>query len=86
MATEVSCKFLRDNLATVLNQVGEGQEAVIIRRRGAPDVAIIPAAQLKGPMETSHLLRSPANARLLLTALRRSERHGGKASTVAQLW
>jgi antitoxin YefM len=54
-------------------------------RRGSPDVALIPAEELAGLMETAHLLRSPANAKRLLTALRRTERRKGKASTVEQL-
>jgi len=40
---------------------------------------------LSGLMETAHLLRSPANARRLLTALQRTERRKGKVSTVEQL-
>ena len=37
------------------------------------DVALIPAAELAGLIETAHLLRSPKNARRLLTAVRRSD-------------
>jgi antitoxin YefM len=36
-------------------------------------------------METVHLLRSPANAKRLLTALQRTERKKDKPSTVEQL-
>ena len=38
------------------------------------NVAPLPAAELAGLKETAHLLRSPENARRLLTALRRAER------------
>jgi antitoxin YefM len=85
MAIETTYTRLRENLASVLDQVSEDQEVVIVRRRGAPDVALIPAEELSGLMETAHLLRSPANAQRLLTALRRSERRKGKPSTVQQL-
>jgi antitoxin YefM len=85
MAIETTYTRLRDNLSTVLDQVGEDQEVVIVRRRGSPDVALIPAEELAGLMETAHLLRSPINAKRLLTALRRTERRKGKASTVEQL-
>ncbi|MGD0135517.1 MAG: type II toxin-antitoxin system prevent-host-death family antitoxin [Bryobacteraceae bacterium] len=85
MAIETTYTRLRENLASVLDQVTEDQEVVIVRRRGAPDVALIPAEELSGLMETAHLLRSPANAKRLLTALRRSERRKGKPSTVQQL-
>ena len=85
MAIETTYTRLRENLASVLDQVSEDQEVVIVRRRGAPDVALIPAEELSGLMETAHLLRSPANAKRLLSALRRSERRKGKPSTVQQL-
>ncbi len=85
MAIETSYTRLRDNLASVLDQVADDQEVVIVRRRGAPDVALIPAQELTGLMETAHLLRSPGNAKRLLSALRRSTRRKGKTSTVEQL-
>ena len=85
MAIETSYTRLRDNLATVLDQVGENQEVVIVRRRGSPDVALIPAEELAGLMETAHLLRSPANAKRLLAALGRSEQRTGKPSSVERL-
>jgi antitoxin YefM len=85
MAIDTTYTRLRDNLSKVLDQVGEDQEVVIVRRRGSPDVALIPAEELAGLMETAHLLRSPANAKRLLSALKRTERRKGKASTVEQL-
>jgi antitoxin YefM len=63
----------------------DDQEVVIVRRRGSPDVALIPAQELSSLMETVHLLRSPANAKRLLSALRRVDRRKGKASSVEQL-
>jgi len=44
------------------------------RGRGAKDVALVPADELAGLEETAYLLRSPKNARRLLTALRRGEK------------
>jgi antitoxin YefM len=85
MAIETTYTRLRQNLADVLNRVADDQEVVIVRRRGGPDVALIPAEELTSLMETAHLLRSPANARRLLTALQRAERKKGKPSTVEQL-
>jgi antitoxin YefM len=58
---------------------------VIVRRRGARDVALVPADELAGLLETAHLLRSPKNARRLLTALRRAERGKGRPETVERL-
>jgi antitoxin YefM len=78
MAIDTTYTRLRENLASVLDQVSEDREVVIVRRRGAQDVALIPADELSGLMETAHLLRSPANAKRLRTALQRTERKKGK--------
>jgi antitoxin YefM len=85
MAVETTYTRLRENLASILDQVADRQETVIVRRRGSPDVALIPARELAGLMETAHLLRSPENARRLLTALNRAEHRKGKSATVAEL-
>jgi antitoxin YefM len=85
MATETTYTSLRANLASVLDQVVDQQEPVIVRRKGSRDVALIPADELAGLIETAHLLRSPQNARRLLTALRRAERGTAKPSSVARL-
>jgi len=78
MAVETTYTQLRDQLAAVLDRVVEDQEVVIVRRRGAKDVALLPAAELSSLMETAHLLRSPKNAQRLLRTLRRAERRAGK--------
>ena len=85
MPRETTYTSLRENLATVLDQVIDDQDTVIIRRKGTRDVALIPAAELAGLMETAHLLRSPRNARRLMTALRRAKTGKLKPGTTATL-
>jgi antitoxin YefM len=85
MASETSYTSLRENLTTILNRVADDQEIFIVRRKGSRDVALVPAAELAGLMETAHLLRSPRNARRLLTALRRADSGKGKTALVEQL-
>lgn len=85
MPTETTYSRLRENLATVLDQVVDQQDTVIVRRRGARDVALIPASELAGLVETAHLLRSPRNARRLMTALRRAKAGRIKPRTTASL-
>lgn len=85
MPSETTYSSLRENLATVLDQVVDQQDTVIVRRRGARDVALIPASELAGLMETANLLRSPRNARRLMTALRRAKARKIKPRTVASL-
>lgn len=71
---------LREHLAEVWDSVEATQEPMILQRRGHEDLALLPAAELAGLMETAHLLRSPKNAMRLLAALTRSE-----ARTVAPM-
>jgi antitoxin YefM len=85
MAMETSYTSLRENLASVLDRVFDDREIVIVRRRGAKDVALVPAGELAGLLETAHLLRSPRNAQRLLTALRRADLGKTRPRTVDQL-
>ena len=85
MPVETTYTSLRERLASVLDQVANDQEVVIVRRRGAKDVALIPAEELASLMETAHLLRSPRNAERLLTALRRATGRKGKPESVDML-
>jgi antitoxin YefM len=85
LAVETTYTSLRERLASILKQVGDDQEVVIVRRKGAKDVALVPAEELAGLMETAHLLRSPRNARRLLAALRRSKGGTLEAEPVEKL-
>jgi antitoxin YefM len=70
--TTISYSKVRENLAAVWDEVEDSREEVILRRRGHEDLALLPAHELRSLRETAHLLRSPANAARLLTALSRS--------------
>jgi antitoxin YefM len=85
MPRETTYTSLRENLASVLDEVVDQQETVVVRRKGARDVALIPATELAGLYETAHLLRSPRNARRLLSALRRAEAKSIKPGTPSVL-
>ena len=68
----------RENLASLIEEVISTREQIVIERRGYEPVAMIPADELSGLIETAHLLRSPKNAKRLLEALLRSYRGGGE--------
>lgn len=70
--TETTYTNLRQSLASVLDRVANDHEVVIVRRKGDKRVAMVPADELAGLLETAHLLRSPKNARRLMTALLRA--------------
>lgn len=85
MAVETTYSNLRQNLASVLARSDSDNEVFVVRRRKGRDIALIPADELSGILETAHLLRSPANARRLLKALRRADARQTAASTIEQL-
>lgn len=75
----------RAELASLMDRATEDRETVIIERRGRESVALIAADELRSLQETAHLLRSPANARRLLTALQRALDGEGERLTPAEL-
>ena len=85
MAIETTYTQARVNLKSLLDEVVENREQVIIHRRGGDDVALIAADELRGLIETAHLLRSPKNAQRLLSALRRAQAGKGKAEPLEKL-
>jgi antitoxin YefM len=85
MAVETTYTALREQLAAVLDEVSENQEVVIVRRRGAKDVALVPADELSSLMETAHLLRSPKNAERLVHALHRAMQGKAKPQSLDKL-
>jgi antitoxin YefM len=85
MATETTYTALRENLASYLDRVVDDREIVVVKRRGARDVAIIAADELAGLEETAYLLRSPKNAQRLRATLRDLDQGKGKTMTVDEL-
>ncbi|HBI44585.1 MAG TPA: prevent-host-death protein [Planctomycetales bacterium] len=85
MPTEITYTQARANLAALCDKVSSSHEPIIIRRRGAEDVALVDAAELRGLTETAHLLRSPQNARRLITAIIRARTEDLPAKTIEAL-
>jgi len=75
----------RAGFAKLLDKVTRDREVVVIQRRGAEDVALIPASELSSLTETAHLLRSPKNAERLLEALGRALKNEGDPLTMEEL-
>ncbi|MBK9214539.1 MAG: type II toxin-antitoxin system Phd/YefM family antitoxin [Chloracidobacterium sp.] len=85
MSLEVSYSEARANLASLMDQVTDDCEVVVIRRRGRSAVALIDADELASMMETEYLFRSPKNAERLMGALSQVESGGGMVMTVDEL-
>lgn len=85
MATEISYTHARANLAALCEEAISTREPIIIHRRGGEDVALVAVDELRGLMETAHLLRSPKNAQRLFTALARAQNENLPPETVENL-
>jgi antitoxin YefM len=85
MAIQTTYTHARARLASLIDEVVKNREVVIIQRRGSEDVAMIAADELAGILEAAHLLRSPANAERLLSALERVRKGTGTPQTIDEL-
>ena len=75
----------RANFASIWDKAVHDREVIIIERRGNESVALISADELKGLLETAHLLRSPENAKRLLDALTRARQKEGTPQSIEEL-
>jgi antitoxin YefM len=75
----------RDHLADVWDKTVSTREPVIVSRRGAESIVMLPLEEWEGLQETAHLLRSPANAQRLLSALNRLDSGEGEILSINSL-
>lgn len=85
MVTETTYSNARQSFRALWDEVISTREPIFITRRGAENVALISADELISIMETVHLLRSPENARRLLTALNRAYEDSVRPSSLEEL-
>ena len=60
---------LRANLASAMDRVCDDHEPLIVTRNGEQSVVMLSLEDYKALEETARLLRSPANAKRLLSAI-----------------
>ena len=85
MPIQTTYSNARSQFASLWDEVSNNNEVVIIKRRGAEDIALISASELLGLLETSHLLRSPKNAERLLAAYERAMSKKGNPQSIMDL-
>ena len=85
MSLEVSYSEARANLASLMDQVVDDCEVVVIKRRGRSSVAMIDADELASIMETQYLFSCPKNAERLNQAIESALAGGGEKITVEEL-
>lgn len=64
----ISYSLARANLAKTMDRVCEDHQALIITRNGERSVVMLSLEDYQALEETAYLLRSPVNARRLLSA------------------
>jgi antitoxin YefM len=69
----------RENLASMMDKVCDDREPVIITRNRDQAVVMVSLEDYKALDETAYLMRSPKNARRLLSGMRNLESGKGKA-------
>lgn len=74
----------RARYAEVLDSVVDDREEIVITRAGRDPVVIISLDEYESLKETAYLLRSPENARRLLSAIERLESGRGEAHELGE--
>lgn len=74
----------RAKYAETLDSVVNDREEVVITRAGHEPVVIVSLDDYQSLKETAYLLRSPENARRLITAIERLEAGGGTQHELAE--
>lgn len=73
------------DLASMWDRIVATRETMIISRRGKESLVVMPLGEWKSIEETLYLLRSPANASRLLSALDRLNQGEGESLTMEEL-
>ena len=74
----------RAKYAETLDSVVNDREEVVITRAGHEPVVIVSLEEYQSLKETAYLLRSPENARRLITAIERLEDGGGAQHEIVE--
>ncbi len=75
----ITYSHARENLAKTITRVCEDHSPVIITKKGTEAVVMISLEDYEAMEETTHLLRSPKNAKRLLESIEQLEQGRGKA-------
>ena len=85
MSTEITYTEAEANLETLCTRVVETGEVIVITRPNGKNAVLISEAELESLLETLYLLRSPANATRLLTALKRAKSRVTQPQTLDEI-
>ncbi|MCU0544710.1 MAG: type II toxin-antitoxin system prevent-host-death family antitoxin [Oscillatoriaceae cyanobacterium Prado104] len=85
MSTEIAYAEAEANLENLCDRAVETGEVIVITRPNGKNAVLISQAELESLLETLYLLRSPANATRLLTAMKRAKSRVIPAQTIDEI-
>lgn len=85
LSKETTYSQARMNLATILDEVCDERQIIVVKRRNHKNVALIAEDELSSLLECVYLLRSPKNAKRLFRGLEWAENEAETPQTVAEL-
>ncbi len=81
----ISYTEARSNFAMMLDRVNDDRAPLLITRQGGKPAVLISLEDYDALDETAYLLRNPANANALRTAIERLDAGSGERLTLKQL-
>ena len=85
LSKETTYSQARMNLASILEQVCDEHQIIVIKRRNQKNVASIAEDELSSLLECVYLLRSPENAKRLFSSLEWAQTEDPTTQTLAEL-
>ena len=85
LSKETTYSQARMNLASLLDQVCEESQIIVIKRRNQKNVALIAEDELSSLLECVYLLRSPENAQRLFRSLEWAQTEDATPQALAEL-
>ncbi len=85
LSKETTYSQARMNLASLLDQVCDESQIIVIKRRNQKNVALIAEDELSSLLECVYLLRSPENAQRLFRSLASAQTEDATPQTLAEL-
>ncbi|ANV85885.1 prevent-host-death protein (plasmid) [Picosynechococcus sp. PCC 7003] len=82
---ETTYSQARANLASILDQVHDQSQIMVIKRRNQKNIALIAEEELSSLLESVYLLRSPANAQRLFNAMEWAAEDQGEPQSLTEL-
>lgn len=86
MSIKITSEEAAKNLDRICDKLIETNEVVRISRPDGKNVVLIAETELNSLLETLYLLRSPANATRLFTALQRAKEKSVEPQLVSELY